>query len=238
MNIMVGRGVSVEWCCALRILCVSILSIASTSLSAYEFRSRMDAAQWQLDPSPLECRLWQHVPQYGEVVFSAQSGRDLKFYLESDRPSLKKGKAAIKVTAPPWREGVRDKTIAVVPLKKGNRPVELNEKWANWFLDELYGGMNPSIVLGAWHNHENAQVDLSSVNFQEAYSAYLSCVTALFPANYDQLKTTMLRYTTDGWRVQGKLKDKLDLLIQYINLDPEIEHVYVDGHTDFVGRRG
>lgn len=215
-----------------------VVLVAAPRLFATEFGAPLDSAQWQLDPSPLECRLWQEVPQYGEVVFRRQSGGDLQFYMESDRPAIFSGKAEIKVTAPFWRTGIRDKYIATVPLKKGGRPLMLKDKWANQFLDELYDGMNPAIVLAGWHNKKRVQVDVSPVNFQDAYSGYLSCVAGLFPSNYDQLRHSTLNFRTDKWRVRGKLRERLDLVIRYIGLDPEIDHVYIDGHADSVGRRG
>ncbi|OUS28907.1 hypothetical protein A9Q99_11055 [Gammaproteobacteria bacterium 45_16_T64] len=216
---------------------IGLLSLPG-QVFAYDFGARLDVAQWQLDPSPLECRLWQSVPHYGEVVFSVQSGGNLQFHLQSERAAHAKGNAELKVVAPSWRPGLRDKSLGTVALKKGNRPVVLKDKWANWFLDELQEGMNPAIVLGGWHKKQRIQVDVSAVNFQDAYIGYLSCVAGLFPANFEQLRTSMLNFKTDRWRVRGRLKERLDLVIRYIELDPEIDKVYIDGHTDNVGRRG
>lgn len=212
--------------------------ISSSSVSATEFGATLENAQWQLDPSPLECRLWQQVPQYGEVVFHKESGGELQFYMDSERPAVFNGEAEIKVIAPPWRTGIRDKSIATVKLRKGSRPLLLQEKWANWFIDELFEGMNPAIVLSGWHDNKKIRVDISPVNFQEAYRGYLSCVAGLFPSNYNQLRNSTLNFRSDRWRLKGKLLSRLDLLVRYIELDPEIDHIYIDGHADSEGRRG
>ncbi len=221
-----------------KMLLIGAALIVTPVLKASEFGASLETAQWHLDPSPLECRLWQQVPNYGEVVFLRQSGKDLQFYIESERAAITNGEAEIKVIAPQWKTGVRDKSIATVKLKKGKRPLVLEDKWANWFLDELYEGMNPAIVLPGWHNQKKLRVDVSPVNFQGAYAGYLSCVAGLFPSNYDQLRHSTLNYKTDQWRIRGKLLNRLDLLVRYIELDTEVERVYVDGYADNEGRRG
>ncbi len=219
-------------------LIISATLAIAPIVTASEFGASLETAQWHLDPSPLECRLWQQVPNYGEVVFLLQSGKNLQFYIESERAAIFNGEAEIKVIAPQWRTGVRDKSIATVKLKKGTRPLVLKDKWANRFLDELYEGMNPAIVLSGWHKDKKLRVDVSPVNFQDAYAGYLSCVAGLFPSNFDELRHSTLNFRTDKWRIRGSLLKRLDLLVRYIELDAEIEHIYVDGYADNEGRRG
>ena len=224
---------------SLTVLVFWLVSMAFASpVSAAKFGATLEDAQWHLQASPLDCKLKQQVPQYGEVVFHRESGGTLHFYMDSERPSVFNGEAEIKVIAPPWRTGIRDKSIATVKLRKGKRPLILEGKWANWFLDELFEGMNPAIVLSGWHDSKKIVVDISPVNFQEAYNGYLSCVAGLFPSNYQQLRNSTLNYSSDKWRLKGKMLARLDLLVRYIELDPEIDHIYIDGHADSEGRRG
>ena len=221
-----------------RLLLTSVVLMMPVTLKASEFGASIETAQWHLDPSPLECRLWQQVPNYGEVVFLRKSGQDLQFYIESERAAIFAGEAEIKVIAPLWRTGITDELIATVKLRKGNRPLILDDEWANWFLDELYEGMNPAIVLSGWHNKKKLRVDVSPVNFQDAYAGYLSCVAGLFPSNFDKLRHSTLNYRTDKWRLRGTLLKRLDMVVRYIELDAEVEHIYVDGYADNEGRRG
>ena len=80
--------------------------------------------------------------------------------------------------------------------------------------------------------------DVSAVNFQSAYTGYLSCMASLYPANFDQVRNSLLHFEFDKWRIQGTLKERLDLVAGYILLDPAVRKVVVHGHTDSDGRRG
>jgi len=225
-------------CKLVRCFKVLFLLLLPLAAGADGFSARVDVAQWQLEPSPLQCRLLQSVPQYGKAIFEIKAGEPLYFYLDSERPAAFKGEAQLNIIAPEWRSGVSDKHLGTASTKKGNRPLTLDRHWANRFLDELKHGMSPAIKLAGWHKGQLEEVALSSVNFQDAYTGYLSCLNGLFPANYQQLKNSKFIFSTNKWGLSQKYKDKLDLIAGYVELDPDVEKIYIDGHADSVGRRG
>lgn len=205
---------------------------------ASSYQARLDVAKWNIEPSPLECKLWQSVPNYGEAVFSIRAGEKLEFYLKSNQPVYKSGKAQLSVVAPAWHDGVRSEFVGATEVVPGLRPVVVGENIANRFLAELQAGMFPSINLPGWYTPHAIQVDVSAVNFGSAYQGYLTCLGSLFPANFDQLKASMLHFQTDLWKVEGTTQERLDLLAGFIALDPNVKKIIVDGHTDTVGRKG
>ena len=205
---------------------------------AHEFAARLDVAQWQLEPSPLQCRLLQLVPSYGKATFEKKSGESLNFYLDSDRAAVYKGESQLKIIAPEWRPGISERHLGTANTQKGHRPLTLGEGWANRFIDELKVGMSPAIQLVGWYKGHLQEVALSTVNFQDAYAGYLSCLGDLFPANYQQLKNTKFIFKTNKWGLSQEFKNKLDLIAGYVALDTDVEKIYIDGHTDSVGRRG
>ena len=48
-----------------------VLLLAAAPALAHTYEARLDQSVWNLEPSPLKCRLWQAVPNYGEAVFEA-----------------------------------------------------------------------------------------------------------------------------------------------------------------------
>lgn len=218
-------------------LFAGLLLLASVA-NATSYEARLDVATWNLEPSPMECKLWQAVPNYGEAVFSIRSGEKLQFYLKTLQPVYKAGKAQLGVSAPAWHDGVKSIAIGATDVVPGNKPVIVGESIAQRFLAELQAGMFPSIEMPGWYTPHNVQVDVSAVNFGTAYQGYLSCLTAMFPANFDQLKASMLHFRTDLWKVEGTTQERLDLLAGLIAIDPSVKKIVVDGHADTVGRKG
>lgn len=205
---------------------------------SHGFGARIDEAAWHLDPSPLKCRLWQAVPNYGDAVFEIHAGKPMSFYIDSYRPVTKPGKANMSIVAPHWRADITPKPIGDTTLRAGRRPIELAEEVASQLLSELSGGMYPSFTHPGWYGKHPVTVDVSAVNFQDAYTGYLSCVAGLYPASFSDLKSSFLHFETNKYGIKGKLKERLDLIAGYIAVDPSVKKIYIDGHTDSDGRRG
>ncbi len=51
----------------LRNLLIGLIVLMSTPALGHTYAARVDEAVWHLDPSPLKCRLWQAVPNYGDA---------------------------------------------------------------------------------------------------------------------------------------------------------------------------
>lgn len=213
-------------------------AFATSHVGATSYEARLDVAAWNLEPSPLECKLWQAVPNYGEAVFSVRAGERLQFYLKTLQPVYKSGKARLAVSAPAWHDGVSTRSVGATDVVPGIKPVIVGESIAQRFLAELQAGMFPSITMPGWYAPHDIQIDVSAVNFGTAYQGYLSCLTSLFPANFEQLQASMLHFRTDLWKIEGTTQQRLDLLAGYIALDPSVAKIIIDGHTDTVGRRG
>ncbi|MCG8313760.1 MAG: OmpA family protein [Pseudomonadales bacterium] len=203
---------------------------------AHEFVAGLGSAEWHLEPSALDCKLWQEIPHYGLAVFQMGAGEKLSFYLESDRPVFEKSEAELMITAPFWRPGVDSYSVGKVESVTGKRPISLGNTLANKMVDELVAGLIPKIYFQN-PNHP-VQVAVSAVNFQDAYNGLVSCLAGLFPANYDQLSNSFLLFGTNKYGLKDAAKQRLDMIAGYLNIDPEVSHIYVYGHTDTIGRRG
>ncbi len=220
-----------------KLLILQIL-LQSTLAWAHTYEARVDVAEWHLEPGPLKCRLWQAVPNYGDAVFETSAGFPQTFYVDAYRPVLKKGVAQVSIIAPEWRPDLQPKDVGSTPVVPGRRPIVLDEDRSNLLLAELEVGMFPSFKHDGWHDKHDVTADVSAVNFQSAYTGYVSCLASLYPANFDQLRNSTLHFEFDKHRIQGSLKERLDLVAGYILLDNGIRNIVVDGHTDSDGRRG
>jgi len=205
---------------------------------AHTYGARMDAAEWHLEPSPLHCKLWQSVPEYGDAVFEISAGKPLQFRIDAYRPVLKGGIAKMAIEAPEWRTDVEARPLGNTKVTPGRHPIHLDQDLANTLLAQLSIGLYPSFTHDDWNTDHEITVDVSPVNFQSAYSGYVSCVAGLYPADYDQVQHSLLHFAHDKWHIQGKLKQRLDLVAGYVLVDSTIDKVLVAGYTDSDGRRG
>ncbi len=217
---------------------IFMVLFCATEAQAHNYIARLDEAVWQLDPSPLSCRLWQAVPNYGEAVFEVDAGKPLKFYVNAYRPVVNAGEAELMITAPEWREDLAPKAIGRAPWHKGRRPIELPEILASELLAELQVGMTPAISHPGWFDKHPVTVGVSAVSFQTAFRDYMSCVSGLYPAGFDELRQSFLHFETNKYGIKGALKKRLDLIAGYVAIDSSVRKISVDGHTDSDGRRG
>ena len=222
----------------LRNFLIGLIVLLSMPALGHNYVARVDEAVWHLDPSPLKCRLWQAVPNYGDAVFEVAAGESLRFYMDLYRPVSKAGQAKMAIEAPEWRGGLTPRDIGTTSFKRGRRPIELAEEVASQLLAELQVGMTPSFVHPGWYGKHDISVGVSAVNFQNAYLGYVSCVAGLYPAGYDELQQSYLHFETNKYGIKGALKARLDLIAGYVSVDNSVKKIYIDGHADSRGRRG
>lgn len=207
-------------------------------VQAVVYRVPMNQAQWQVELSQFECRIWQPIPAYGDAVFQYRAGEQQRFFLAPAHQSMRKGKASLVVAGPVWDSERRSHDLGYVAVKDSDRPVDLAAKRATRLLAELYEGMSPIFTRKAWFGQEKSiQVALSSVHFRKAYEQYRQCLAGLLPVNYEQIARSRLGFPPARWELSEATRKRLDLMVIYFNADPTITGFFIDGHTDNAGRR-
>lgn len=225
----------------LRISFVSALSalmLASTA-SATEFGAGIGSSKWQAtEPSPLYCEFWHDIPHMGRARFTHRSGEDLKFFLEPLGQPLKQGQAELMAFAPDWKPGVAPMDIGKVKVGLGEEGVLVGSKQAHLMVEALDQGLNPTFLQKPKDQRYDAiRGSISALNFKPAYRQYVLCAGELLPVNFDQISRRAIYFPGGGSDITQKDKDLLDLIVRYINADPDVKFVYLDGHSDSYGSR-
>jgi outer membrane protein OmpA-like peptidoglycan-associated protein len=219
------------------LLLIALLGWVMTA-QAVRYGASLNHAEWNLELSPFECRMWQPIPTFGTATFSNRAGEEQKFYLEPIRSAMKAGKATLVSKAPIWNESMPNLDMGTVMIAKGTKPLTLGKKRAYQLLNELYAGMSPEFSRHSWYlQSERVDVFLSSVNFRKAYGQYKDCLAGLLPVNFDQINRSRVHFLSAKYELTSRSKFRLDQVVQYVKADPSIIGFYIDGHTDSVGRR-
>ena len=217
-------------------LMVLLCAVGSVPCLALEFGPVASRAEWSLRSSPLECRLAQQIPYFGEAVFQQSAGGSPLFRLSSTQRLLG-GNARLQLEAPAWREPMSPELIASVPVRAGSLAVELGESAADRILEALFEGLSPVIdSLPSNSRSGHSSVRLMPVNFRPAFGDYRKCVSQLLPASFADVARTRIGYDGGGYELDDAGRGRLDLLVRHLGLRKDVKAIYVDGYSDSTGR--
>lgn len=204
--------------------------------SVSSFYADFDDAGWRTESSVFECRLVQHIPGLGQAVFYHQAGESLNFYLQSADSPMQAGRALLSSMPPVWRNDLPVRDLAYVDVSRSERPVVLDASNSRLLLAELDRGMVPTLMRRAWYSEdESVHVGLSPVNFSQSYRDYHRCLDQLLPVNFAQIERSTVFWRSNQRELDEAMKRQLDNIIAYLNADPEVYALEINGFTDGAG---
>lgn len=204
---------------------------------AASFGAGVDNSQWYLSESVFACSLSHDVPGYGRAVFRRRAGEAVGFYLETNGALFKPGTGRLVVEAPVWRPGVAPRPLGSVQVGDGPRPVAVDSRKTMQMVQGLLDGLQPTIIRTAWYSQEPVRVQVSNINFAQAFQKYQACTANLLPVNYDQIQRTRIGFASGSTSLSDGDRRRLDNIATFVLADSTIEHVFVDGHSDRIGSR-
>ncbi|MFT5812338.1 MAG: outer membrane protein OmpA-like peptidoglycan-associated protein [Psychroserpens sp.] len=216
------------------------LLISQPSAGIRQYRADIENSTWRLtDDSRLQCTLSHQIPRYGQAKFYSSANRkmNMEFELEMMRLPDNYALAEVRSEAPNWRPGVAGRMLADMKLYKQFSP-SLPKKIAWNMLNELDQGMSPTFYYNDWYSDsEKITVGLSTARFQQAYQAFVSCVSNLLNFNFDDISYTVLNYRFGSDKLTKTSQKRMNMIVEYLSLDPNLELVLIDGYADSYGGR-
>lgn len=223
---------------ALRLVAGLYLAGATCGAQAVSYGADFNQAEWKLELSVFECKMWQPIPYFGNAVFANRAGEEQRFYLAPTRKAMKTGKATLVSKAPLWDESRSSMAMGKVDVTASAQPVTLKKKRSYQLLNELYDGMSPVFSRAAWYgSDEPVELRLSSISFRKAYREYRGCLASLLPVNFEQINRTRVHFPTAQYELNPGIRAQLNNVVAYVKADSSVTSFYIDGHTDNVGRR-
>ena len=210
---------------------------ASIIPSSITYATRLDAVTWVFEGSKFSCQIHHNVDDFGTAMFERKAGVSTRFFLQSQSPRMKSGKADLVSQPPPWLMSESASVLSAIDVRHGETPVTINRKISERMLAELQKGMDLHIIRQPWYGDKNALlVVIPSVRFGDSYRDYLDCLRNLLPVNFSQIEKKSLYYN-DAEELKSSARRYLNQVADYVKEDPAVKTVYIDGHTDSVGVR-
>lgn len=225
---------------AVIVFTVALVGIAPNFVVAQtmNFAGGPENTQWMLSGNIFECRFQQHLPGYGEAIFYHRAGQDVTFQLEPERNLMAASNASITITPPPWKPAERSERLGTSKVRRDGPAIVLDSERSNQFLHALREGRMPTISHQAYYDPSRyVQVQVSAVEFEGAFRDYLLCTNQLLAMNFDQIARSKVFFKSSAEGLDKADIEELEKVVYYIKHDPRVSAIYLDGHTDNVGRR-
>ncbi len=219
----------------LRLLVVACL-LASPA-NALTFQTRLERAQWQVTGDQFECRLSQPVAGFGTGEFVRRAGEDATFRLQSPDRWLASGSAILLAAAAPWQPMRSDINLGSVAVTAGDVPFNSSQLQAGRLLSGLLEGRSPVVRHYTRRGGESLEVRLLPARFSKAYEDFRACTAKLLPVNYEQIRKSQVGFPSGDVELDALGQAKLDIILQFLEADPSVNRIQLDGHSDNSGNR-
>ncbi|MBB1328550.1 OmpA family protein [Pseudoalteromonas sp. SR43-7] len=218
----------------------AVLCSTHSQAAMRQYAATQDNSNWEVvKTTRLQCQLNHEVPYYGEAIFkaSASKNKNLTFNLDMVVRPDNYAIAGLKAVPPSWRAGLPARDIANMKLLK-KFDGELGNKTAWEMLSELEKGYYPTFYYQDWQNSaDKIAVGISSVNFKQAYWAFLQCRDELLPYSFEDISFTVMNYQSNSSKLTKSSQQRLDKIAEYLKNDASIESISIDSYTDSYGGR-
>ena len=205
-----------------------------------QYSAELNSSKWQLaNDSRLQCTLAHQIPHYGQARFSAKASRKLNMEFELDMMLLPDSYslAQVRSESPKWRPGYGGRVLANMKLYKQFNP-SLPKKVAWTMLSELEQGMSPTFYYNDWYSEQDEiSIGLSTARFKGAYQNFIACIGNLLNYSFDDIAYTVLNYQSNSDNFTKASQRRIDMIREYLSLDPELELVLIDAYSDSYGGR-
>lgn len=219
---------------------LSIWALSGAVLaSALRYEAPLHEAKWQVQASPLVCRLSHDIGFYGDAEFVRFAGRDIYLSVHVDQGGPRSGKAELRARPASWQHGLAERNLGPVRYRGGSDPFRFSRNQVRRVLASLEMGMKPALHYHSVQSGVNeVEVVLSSMKFRDGLEEFRNCMAGLIPVDYESASNSHILFDSSATLLDKKAKYRLDAIAAFVASDPGIKQVEIEGYSDNVGTRG
>lgn len=209
--------------------------ICTASAQQHNIEPAMKDANWQVSASHLRCQMSQLLPLFGRAYFVQKNAQPPFFTITSWQGVGTGIVGKVYSASPTWKPRGDRSLITQVPFKSGKYPVHMNAKHTKVLLSALISGQQIYFDYRS-DLDDRVSLNLSPINFQQAYDKYIKCIDHLLPFAYHDVRETILYFSNEGFKLSDHDKRRLNRIRKYVLADPKIKQVFIAGYSDSEGR--
>ncbi len=217
-------------CCA-----TALLNAEITAAQSYQYGPTLQAS-WQYHSAKGSCMLELPLADFGVARFVATRDTHPSFELQARKDWHAPGPLTATVYAPAWhpQSPLKETLGELLHISRGGAIAR--DGLASTMLQVLRQGLHLELVADAWFDQPHpVGVHVSARDFQPALDQFLSCAHTEVKVSWQAMSRTRVAYAVDEYSLTDADKSKLEALARYVQSDPTVTEVFVDGHTDASG---
>lgn len=223
------------------IVMLSLAGLGTVADQVSRFSAGLDGT-WSLEQRKDRCVLSQAIPDFGAARFERRAGRPLSLMFAGERTLFEAGELDVRTEPPPWAGPGDGEGAAEVIERKfeiaSTPQLEVPDPTATDALMALYAGSDLVASGASWFApNRRVEVRVASINVRPVYEQFVACFEALLPANWPAIERSALNFATNKAVLPADARKRLDLIVRYVQADPTVGKIYIDGHTDNEGGR-
>lgn len=193
----------------------------------------MDMVNWAYKGGYSSCKLEYYSPEYGKFYFLSNKKDDLSFVTELDKRFEPLRTTALFSMAAPWFYDDNLQLISDVSVIKNNKITFYYD--IEILLNAVASGDWFKLMLGGSNTSASFEYVIPAVHLQEGLSKFKRCRDALPEMSFAEARDVFI-YFVSGQRVLTAVQRKqIKSLHSYLDVDPHISKVLIDGYTDSEG---
>lgn len=218
----------------------AILLLFSGELAAatIHYQGEMDNTIWKTALQFDRCEIYTEIEERGfKISFIAQPGKSLRLLVYSRIQSTAVIEESFaEVINAPWYD---EKAAPQEQIRADSiRDHSINFRHG---VEEIFQYM----LAGSWlqfYSMSNSDVEyivsLPTTSWQKETASFNQCANELPSLNYEEINELSFNYITNQYKLNEKQIKDLAKLGEYINKDPSVVKILIDGHSDNAGSSG
>ncbi len=220
-------------------LMLALLLAAQPAWAQLQFAAGWDEG-WQCRNRDGECRLILALGEFGEARFVSAAASGVTFELQARKDLFAGGDIQVSRYAPPW---LTHSTLAG-PARISNAShirgggAIVRGAAAQDMLWALRQGHHLRLTAAAAHAADRqVVVEIKAAGLPAVIDQFLACAHTRVSVSWQQVSRTRITYPLDGHELSAAAKAQLAPVVAYVQQDPGVHTLYIDGHTDASGGR-
>ncbi|PKG56080.1 OmpA family protein [Shewanella sp. GutDb-MelDb] len=211
-------------------MCTAITNNAMAT--SIKYQTPFEKAQWLFSGDPFGCEINHRVQSFGTLGLIANPGEVLTLSLQADWLSLDNTQSQAFVVPPSWQAQTQQ-PIATTSLHwLGSQALAQHN--TNAFLEALEQGSTWQVNI-ATPESSSYQISSSPISTQTVANQFRICRQQLLPKPFRYLRRLELQFATSSSLLSAAHEQDLYAMYRYIQADPTIAEVLIDGHADASG---